>query len=102
MARQVADQRGRGAVTVPRGRKGEEDQALVDFAVHGLKGDLFPKLMDLMWDGGCPQGEVMWGRENAPIARSRGGVREWVWSIAARFARRVTWGPATWRSRCLF
>jgi hypothetical protein len=48
-ARQVADQQGSGAVAVPRG---EEEEALVDYAVHGLKGDLFPELMDYMAVGG--------------------------------------------------
>jgi hypothetical protein len=43
-ARQVADQQGSGAVAV-RGRGGQEE-ALVDFAVHGLKRDLFPDLME--------------------------------------------------------
>jgi hypothetical protein len=41
----VADQQGSGAVAVPRGEEGE---ALVDYAVHGLKGDLFTELMDYM------------------------------------------------------
>jgi hypothetical protein len=44
-ARQVADQQGSGAVAVPRGQEGE---ALVDYVVHGLKGDLFPDLMEYM------------------------------------------------------
>jgi hypothetical protein len=46
-ARQVADQQGSGAVTV----EGEEEQAkkaLLDYAVHELKGDLFPDLMEYM------------------------------------------------------
>jgi hypothetical protein len=30
------------------GEEGEERKALVDFAVHGLKGDLFPDLMEYM------------------------------------------------------
>jgi hypothetical protein len=50
-ARQVADQQGSGAVAVPRGRGGVEvkkTRALVDFAVNGLKGDLFPDLMEYM------------------------------------------------------
>jgi hypothetical protein len=50
-ARQVADQQGGGAVAVPRGRGGLEvkkTRALVDFVVHGLKGDLFPDLMEYM------------------------------------------------------
>jgi hypothetical protein len=43
-ARQVADQEGSGAVAV----EGEERKALLDFAVHGLKGDLFTDLMEYM------------------------------------------------------
>jgi hypothetical protein len=48
-ARQVADQQGSGAVAVPRGRGGLEvkkTRALVDWVVHGLKGDLFPDLVE--------------------------------------------------------
>jgi hypothetical protein len=51
-ARQVADQEGSGAVAVAAGEEGEEGEkrkALLDFAVHGLKGDLFRELMDLLW-----------------------------------------------------
>jgi hypothetical protein len=45
----VADQQGSGAVAVPRGGpEGEMKEALLDFAVHGLKGDLFPDLMEYM------------------------------------------------------
>jgi hypothetical protein len=47
----VADQQGRGAVAVPRGRGGLEvkkTRALLDYAVHRLKGDLFPDLMEYM------------------------------------------------------
>jgi hypothetical protein len=47
----VADQQGSGAVAVrgeSRGQEGEERRALLDFALHGLKGDLFPDLMDMM------------------------------------------------------
>jgi hypothetical protein len=50
-ARQVADQQGSGAVAVPRGNTGEgreAGEALVDFVVHRLKGDLFPDLMEYM------------------------------------------------------
>jgi hypothetical protein len=47
-ARQVADQQGSGAVAVDGRRGGEERKALVDFAVHGLKGDLFTDLMEYM------------------------------------------------------
>jgi uncharacterized protein len=50
-ARQVADQQGSGAVAVPRGRGGLEvkkTRALLDFTIHGLKGDLFPDLMEYM------------------------------------------------------
>jgi hypothetical protein len=50
-ARQVADQQGSGAVAV-EGEEGEEEgeerKALLDFAVHGLKGDLFPDLVEYM------------------------------------------------------
>jgi hypothetical protein len=44
----VADQQGSGAVAVEGGREGEAGKALVDFAVHGLKADLFPELMEYM------------------------------------------------------
>jgi hypothetical protein len=44
----VADQQGSGAVAVPRGWEGEEEKALVDYAVNKLKGDLFPDLMAYM------------------------------------------------------
>jgi hypothetical protein len=47
----VADQQGSGAVAVEgeeEGKEGEGKEALVDFAVHGLKGDLFPDLMEYM------------------------------------------------------
>jgi hypothetical protein len=47
-ARQVADQQGSGAVAVVGGQEGEARRALVDFAVHGLKGDLFPDLVEFM------------------------------------------------------
>jgi hypothetical protein len=50
-ARQVADQQGSGAVAVEggqEGKEGEEGRAIVDYAVHGLKGDLFPDLMEYM------------------------------------------------------
>jgi hypothetical protein len=50
-ARQVADQQGSGAVAVGGGRggqEGEKGKALLDFALHGLKGDLFPDLMEYM------------------------------------------------------
>jgi hypothetical protein len=50
-ARQVADQQGTGAVAVVGaggGPEGEAGEALVGFAVHGLKGDLFPGLMEYM------------------------------------------------------
>jgi hypothetical protein len=49
-ARQVADQQGSGAVAVEGGQEAEERKALVDYAVHRLKGDLFPDLMEYM---GC-------------------------------------------------
>jgi hypothetical protein len=44
----VADQQGSGAVAVRGGQQGEKGRAVGDFAVHGLKGDLFPALMDYM------------------------------------------------------
>jgi hypothetical protein len=50
----VADQQGSGAVAVGGGQEGEEEEAgearraLLDFALHHLKGDLFPDLMDMM------------------------------------------------------
>jgi uncharacterized protein len=48
-ARQVADQQGRGVVAVVGGDdEGEAREALLDFAVHGLKGNLFPDLMKFM------------------------------------------------------
>jgi hypothetical protein len=50
-ARQVADQQGSGAVAVvgeEEGKEGEAKEALVDFAVKRLKGDLFPDLMEYM------------------------------------------------------
>jgi hypothetical protein len=50
-ARRVVDQQGSGAVMVPRGQGGLEvkkTRALVDYTVHGVNGDLFPELMELM------------------------------------------------------
>jgi hypothetical protein len=52
-ARQVADQQGSGAVAVAiaggkEGEEGERGEALVDFALHAMKGDLFMDLMDYM------------------------------------------------------
>jgi hypothetical protein len=50
-ARQVADQQGSGAVAVvgeEEGKEGKEGEAILDYAVHGLKGDLFPSLMEYM------------------------------------------------------
>jgi hypothetical protein len=50
-ARQVADRQGSGAVAVGEGRGGQEGEtgkALLDFAVHRLKGDLFSDLMEMM------------------------------------------------------
>jgi hypothetical protein len=44
----VADQQGSGAVRLLMGPGGEEGNALLGYALHGLKGDLFPELMDLM------------------------------------------------------
>jgi hypothetical protein len=43
-AREVADQQGSGAIAIKRGR----GEALVDFAIKRLKGDLFPELMEYM------------------------------------------------------
>jgi hypothetical protein len=108
-ARHVTDQRGSGAVAVPRGRGEEEEEALVDYVVHRLKGDLFPELMEYMWEGGCPRVEV------TPIAQpnpepeppelelehepeptpdptlERGqGVVDWAWGVAGRFAPQMT------------
>jgi hypothetical protein len=48
-ARQVADQLGGGAGGVggaEGGLEGEEGKAVLEFAVHGLKGDLFPGLLE--------------------------------------------------------
>jgi hypothetical protein len=54
-ARQVADQQGSGAVAVGgEGEEAEARKALLDFAVHGLKEDLFLDVVDYMWDVGCP------------------------------------------------
>jgi hypothetical protein len=50
-AREVADQQGGGAIVVGGGRGGQEGEAqkaILDFALHRLKGDLFPDLMELM------------------------------------------------------
>jgi hypothetical protein len=44
----VADQQGVAGVAVKGPGEGEETKALVDFAVNGLKGDLFPDLMEYM------------------------------------------------------
>jgi hypothetical protein len=44
----VADQQGIDAVAVDGDEEGDARKALVDFAVHGLKGDLFPDLMEYM------------------------------------------------------
>jgi hypothetical protein len=47
----VADEQGSGAVAVEgeqEGKEAEEGRALVDFAVHRLKGDLFSDLMEYM------------------------------------------------------
>jgi hypothetical protein len=46
-ARQVADQQGSGAVAVKGDEEGE-GKALVDYAVHRLKGDLFTGVMEYM------------------------------------------------------
>jgi hypothetical protein len=51
-ARQVADQQGSGAVAVvggdEEGDEGEAKEALLDFTVNFLKGDLFSDLLDYM------------------------------------------------------
>jgi hypothetical protein len=47
-ARQVADEQGSGAVAVKGEEEGKEGEALVDFAVKRLKGDLFPDLVEYM------------------------------------------------------
>jgi hypothetical protein len=47
-ARQISDQQGSGAVAVEGGQRGEEGRALVDWVVHGLKGDLFSDVMEMM------------------------------------------------------
>jgi hypothetical protein len=46
----VADQQGSGAVAVvgTEARQSEEGEAVAKFAVHGLKADLFPSLMEFM------------------------------------------------------
>jgi hypothetical protein len=44
----VADQQGSGAVAVEAEKEGDERQALLNYAVHELKGDLFPGLMEFM------------------------------------------------------
>jgi hypothetical protein len=110
----VADQQGSGAVAVVGDDQGEEreaKEALVDFAVHRLKGDLFPDLMDFMWGGGCPQATVIpmptgaggssrqgrvrgEGRAQGGVVSVAGGIYSgrftgWVWSVAARLARQV-------------
>jgi hypothetical protein len=48
----VADHQGTGAVAVVVKKEGEErktKEALVDFAVNVMKGDLLPDLMAYMW-----------------------------------------------------
>jgi hypothetical protein len=44
----VADQQGSGAVAVEVGHEGEAGEALLDYALHHLKGDLFSDLMHMM------------------------------------------------------
>jgi hypothetical protein len=51
-ARRIADEEGSGAVAVRGGRgglEGRKTRALVDWVVHGVKGDLFPELMEFTW-----------------------------------------------------
>jgi hypothetical protein len=83
-ARQVADQQGSGAITV-RGREGDVTTAILDFAVHELKGDLFPELMEYMWGGEYPRGAII------PVAKPRAGVTVWARSLATGVARHVIW-----------
>jgi hypothetical protein len=50
-ARQMVDQHGSGAVAVEceeEGEEGEAKEALVDFTMNFLKGDLFSELVDYM------------------------------------------------------
>jgi hypothetical protein len=50
-ARELADQRGIGAVAVigdEEGKEGEESSAVLDYVVHELKGDLFTELVALI------------------------------------------------------
>jgi hypothetical protein len=56
----VADQKGSGAVAVVGEEEGEAKEALLGFALHGLKGDLFPELMDytVLGGGGACVGAV--------------------------------------------
>jgi hypothetical protein len=64
-----------------RGQEGEAGEAVLDFTVHHLKGDLYPDLVDYMWGGGCPKGVTI------PVAVSRKRHTPRVWSIAAKLAR---------------
>jgi hypothetical protein len=55
-ARQVADQQGSGEQEGEGGQEGEagdvdKTRPLMQFALHGLKKDLFPELMELMRRG---------------------------------------------------
>jgi hypothetical protein len=91
-ARQVADQRRRGAVVIvgPRGRGGEEQKALMNFAVHELKGDLFADLMEHMGMGRQARGGVI------PMLERRERILELAWSVATIYARHMwRW---LWRS----
>jgi hypothetical protein len=81
-ARQMVDQLGSGTAAV-LGAEKYGRSALVDFAIHGLKEDLFSEVMDYMWNGGCPQSPT-------PMAEGRTGFRKWAWTIATRFQSNVT------------
>jgi hypothetical protein len=47
-ARRVVDQQGSGAVVVGAEEEEAAGKEVVDWVVHGLKGDLFPELMEMM------------------------------------------------------
>jgi hypothetical protein len=100
-ARQVAEQQGSGVVVVQGGRGSFEmkkkTRALLDFAVHHLKGDLFPDLMEYMWEGGCPTEGVIRGprlrhvRRRFPAPEPRVVFEAWARSIADDVARELNW-----------
>jgi hypothetical protein len=90
------------AVSVPRGPGQEEGNALMDYVVHRLKGDLFADLMEHMWEGGCPRVEFapipQPNLEPEPVPESLAGplperpqgVMGWAWAVADRVAPRMT------------